>query len=87
MCENDSRALADTRVTEFTKNHNIHLMAMKPIITFLRYVEEYNNLADMKGGLKSALYDIECLDDLLHDNLDLLWKIKEDHESLTTQTA
>ena len=88
---NNERIIADMQIVEFTKNHNIHLMSMKPIISFLRDVEEYDNIEDLKGGLKFALYDIECLDDLLHDNLDLLWKIKEYHETLTlqklTQTA
>lgn len=79
----NDRIIADMQVVGFTANHNIHLMAMKPIISFLTDVSEYDNLEDMKSALKTSLYDLNCIDDALHDNIDLLWKVKEYHEQLT----
>jgi len=83
MTTSNDRLLADNHIAQFTQNHTIHLMALNPIISFLEQVYTYDNLEDMASGLKSALYDLTCLDTVLHDNQDNLWNVKEYHENIT----
>jgi hypothetical protein len=81
----NDRIMADIQVVEFTKKHNIHLMAMKPIISLLQDIAEDENIEDIKSGIKTTLYDLDCMDDALHENIDLLWQVKEYHERLTLE--
>lgn len=83
MTTSNDRLLADNHIAQFTQNHTIHLMALPPIISFLEQVRSYDNLEDMASGLKSALYDLTCLDAVLHDNQDNLWSAKEYHDTIT----
>lgn len=83
MTNNTDRLIVGMYLNEFTKNHNIHLMAITPILSFLKQLKDYDNLEDVQGGLNTVLYDMQCLDAVLHDNSDTLWKIKDYRDSHT----
>jgi len=76
----NGRPIADMHIAEFTQAHNIHLTAFKPILDFLQGVREYDSLEDVQSALKTAVYDLECLDSVMQDNQDHLWQFKEWNE-------
>lgn len=77
----NDRIIADRQVVEFTKNHNIHLMAFGPLLNFMKEALQHDNYDDLRGSMNSALYDIECLDDLLHENYERLQEAKKHYAS------
>ncbi len=60
----------------FIANHNIHIMALTPIIEYIKDSIELESPEDIKEAMESTLYDMTCLSDLIVENSDVLWGLK-----------
>ncbi len=60
----------------FIDSHNIHIIALTPILNYLKEAVELDSLEDVKEAMQSTLYDMTCLSDLIVENSDALWGLK-----------
>ena len=60
----------------FIANHNVHIMALTPVLDYLKEAVELDSAEDIKEALQSTLYDMTCLSDLIVENSDTLWGLK-----------
>jgi len=60
----------------FIANHNVHLMALTPVLDYLKEAVELESPEDLKEAIESTLYDMTCLSDLIVENSDALWGLK-----------
>jgi len=65
-------------IEEFTKVHNVSMLALsKTLECYSKSVVTSNNIEDIKLTFECFIYDLNSVNDLMQDNMELLWEIKD----------